>query len=67
MTIKLCNCCRRMMQIDENRNKGLETINCVFSSISNWDQFEGLRTEELEKSNGKRCTTTNIKMTIYIS
>ena len=62
MTVELCNCCRRMMQLDENCNKRIETINCVFSSISNWDQFEGLRVEELKNTNNKRCTST-----IYLS
>ena len=46
MTVKPCNCCRRMMQLENDCNKRLETIKCVFSSISNWDQFEGLRVEE---------------------
>ena len=49
MTVELCNCCRRMMQLDKNCNKRLETIHCVFSCISNWDQFEGLRVEEFKK------------------
>ena len=49
MTVKLCNRCRRIMQIDENCNKRLDAINCVFSSISNWDQFKSLGMEELKK------------------
>ena len=30
MTVKLCNCCRRMMQLENDCNKRLETIDCVF-------------------------------------
>ena len=30
MTVKPCNCCRRMMQLENDCNKRLETMDWVF-------------------------------------